>query len=209
MLNDAHAQYEFTWFMQNLSHSSLSWFSSTPKSSKRKKCSAGRVSVTFHTIKHEALQLATCFQSTTNAEVSLRLWQQTFGNATTGFPAKWRLRNERRHSMAIMMTRHYPDLGSASDWLNQIFQAARPIRRTTQIWVVTVISMEFLRSFLRSHLAGKPVVASPNVDFFLRLRRGKPTNYLLAVWFFHRSSWLPLSHALTHVLSKKRLLIPA
>ena len=34
------------------------------------------------------------------------------------------------------MTRHYPDLGSASDWLNQIFHAARPIRSTTQIWVV-------------------------------------------------------------------------
>ena len=29
--------------------------------------------------------------------------------------------------------------------------------------------MEFLRSFLRHHLAGKPVVASPNVDCFLRL----------------------------------------
>ena len=28
-------------------------------------------------------------------------------------------------------------LGSASDWLNQISQAARPIRSTTQIWVVT------------------------------------------------------------------------
>ena len=28
-------------------------------------------------------------------------------------------------------------LGSASDWLNQIFHAARPIRSTTQIWVVT------------------------------------------------------------------------
>ena len=64
---------------------------------------------------------------------------------------------------------------------------------TTQIWVVLligraaweiwfnqsetlpssgkwrVISMEFLRSFLRLHLAGKPVVASPNVDCFLRL----------------------------------------
>ena len=26
------------------------------------------------------------------------------------------------------MTRHYPDLGSASDWLNQISHAARPIR---------------------------------------------------------------------------------
>ena len=35
------------------------------------------------------------------------------------------------------MTRHYPDLDSASDWLNQISHAARPIRSTTQIWVVT------------------------------------------------------------------------
>ena len=35
------------------------------------------------------------------------------------------------------MTRHYPDLGSASDWFNQISRAARPIRSTTQIWVVT------------------------------------------------------------------------
>ena len=40
--------------------------------------------------------------------------QPTFGDATTGFPAKWRLRNERRNS--ILMTRHYADLGSASDW---------------------------------------------------------------------------------------------
>ena len=35
------------------------------------------------------------------------------------------------------MTRHHPDLGGASDWLNQISQAARPIRSTTQIWVMT------------------------------------------------------------------------
>ena len=35
------------------------------------------------------------------------------------------------------MTRHYPDLGSASDWLNQISHAARPIRNATQIRVVT------------------------------------------------------------------------
>ena len=34
--------------------------------------------------------------------------QPTFGGATTGFPAKWRLRNERINS--ILMTRHYPDL---------------------------------------------------------------------------------------------------
>ena len=42
--------------------------------------------------------------------------------------------NERRNS--ILMTRHYPDLGSASDWLNQIYQVARPIRSTTQSWVL-------------------------------------------------------------------------
>ena len=35
------------------------------------------------------------------------------------------------------MTSHYPDLGSTSDWLKQISRAAEPIRRTTEIWVVT------------------------------------------------------------------------
>ena len=66
--------------------------------------------------------------------VSLRK-QSTFGDATTGFPVKWRLRSERRNS--ILMTRHYPDLGSASDWLNQISYAALPVRSTTQISIVT------------------------------------------------------------------------
>ena len=33
------------------------------------------------------------------------------------------------------MTRQYPDLGSASDWLKLISHAARPIRSTTQFWV--------------------------------------------------------------------------
>ena len=59
----------------------------------------------------------------------------TFGDATTGFPTKRRLRNERRNS--ILMTLHYADLDSASDWLNQISHKARPIRSTTLIWVVT------------------------------------------------------------------------
>ena len=35
------------------------------------------------------------------------------------------------------MTFYHPDMGSASDWLYQIFLAAQPIRSTTQIWVVT------------------------------------------------------------------------
>ena len=46
------------------------------------------------------------------------------------FPAKLRLRNERRNF--ILMTCHYPDLDSASDWLKQISHAARP-NRSTQI----------------------------------------------------------------------------
>ena len=36
------------------------------------------------------------------------------------------------------MTRHYPDLGSAFDWLKQTSHAGRPMRNTiTQIWLVT------------------------------------------------------------------------
>ena len=50
----------------------------------------------------------------------------TFRNATNGFPAKRRLRNERRNS--VLITFHFPDLGSASDWLKQISHPARPIQ---------------------------------------------------------------------------------
>ena len=100
-------------------------------------------------------------------KVSLRK-QETFGDATIGFPAKWRLRNERRNS--ILMTRHGAYLGSASDWSCRVGNLIQPIRISTQIWVVTRDSMDFLCSFLRRHLAGKwPVVASPNVGCFLRL----------------------------------------
>ena len=61
--------------------------------------------------------------------------QPTLGDATTGFPAKWRLRNERRNS--ILMTRHYTDLGSASDWSRRVRNFIQPSRSTTQIRVVT------------------------------------------------------------------------
>ena len=86
--------------------------------------------------------------------------QPTFGDATTGFTAKWRLRNERRNSM--LMTRHYPDLGSSSDWSCRVGNLFQPFRSTTQIWVVT---RHQYRNFC-ARLAGKPVVASPNVGRF-------------------------------------------
>ena len=93
----------------------------------------------FYTLRWEHLLLWLSFEfmaKTLWKEVSCSLRKQsTFGDATTGFLAKWRLRNERRNS--ILMTRHYPDLGNASDRLNQISHVARPIRSTTQICVVT------------------------------------------------------------------------
>ena len=63
-------------------------------------------------------------------------------------------RNERRNS--ILMTNDYPNLGTVSDWIKQNF---KPIRSTTQIRV----SLEYLRSFLRSHFAWKTPVASRNI----------------------------------------------
>ena len=49
--------------------------------------------------------------------------------------AKWSLRNERRNS--ILITRHYPDLCSASDWSCREGNLLQPIRSITEIWVVT------------------------------------------------------------------------
>ena len=49
----------------------------------------------------------------------------TFPDATTGFPAK----NKRR--ISILMTCHYPDLGSATDWLcfNYLLRKCKPTVR--------------------------------------------------------------------------------
>ena len=56
--------------------------------------------------------------------------QPTFRDATTGFPAKWRLCKN-----SILMTCHYPGLGSASHLRKPI--SPRPIWSFTQIWLVT------------------------------------------------------------------------
>ena len=56
----------------------------------------------------------------------------SFCDATTAwFCRERRLRNERKNFKVI--TYHYPDLGSASNWLKQTSLATRPIRSTTQI----------------------------------------------------------------------------
>ena len=85
--------------------------------------------------------------------------QLTFCDTTSSFPAKWRLRNERRNS--ILMTRHYPDLGSASDWSCRGGKLLQPIKSTTQIRPVTRHQCGIsIQSFLKRHFARKPVMAS-------------------------------------------------
>ena len=64
---------------------------------------------------------------------------------------------------------HSPELGSASDWLNQISHAARPIRSTTQIWVVTRHQYGISALVPQTSFGGETSLASPNVGCFLRL----------------------------------------
>ena len=57
--------------------------------------------------------------------------------------------------------------------------------------------MEFLCSFLRRHLVGKPVVVSPNVGFFLRLkpkqnfRKSKKTHVNTVIRFYIFNATIP------------------
>ena len=67
------------------------------------------------------------------------------------------------------MTCHYPDLGSVSNWPKQISLTIRQIGSNSQLWGSHVVSMEFLRSFLRRDFVGKPKVALQNVSCILRL----------------------------------------
>ena len=103
---------------------------------KRKQCFRGRNLASYmYTMPALAVLSNTVFRNRKlSGQASLRK-KPTFGGATTDFPTKWRLRNEHRNS--ILITRHYPDLGSASDWSCCVGNLIQPIRSTTQIWVVT------------------------------------------------------------------------
>ena len=78
--------------------------------------------------------------------------QPTFRDASSGFPAKWCLRNERRNS--ILMTRH-PQIWVLLMTGRSKFQ---PIRSTIQIWVATChqngISVVVSQTSLRGETRG-------------------------------------------------------
>ena len=60
------------------------------------------------------------------------------------------------------MARHYPDLGSASDWLKQNFLPISGRSDTSSVW-------NFWALFNKRHFVKKPLVASRNVGCFLRV----------------------------------------
>ena len=74
----------------------------------------------------------------------------------------------------ILMMCHYPDLGSASDWLKQVSLAARPIRITTQIQVVT-------------HYQYRRFVLVPETSFHRGTRGG-----IAKYWLFSQPIWIQL-----------------
>ena len=53
------------------------------------------------------------------------------------------------------MTRHYPDLGSASDWSYRLGNLIQPIRSTTQLWVVTRHQYGISALFSQTSFGGK------------------------------------------------------
>jgi len=87
--------------------------------------------------------------------------QPTFGVTTTGFPAKWCLRNEWEIPYWWRITTQI--------WLMLLIGWIKFLMRHDQSEVLPrsakwcIISMEFLCLFLRRHLAGKPLVASSKV----------------------------------------------
>ena len=105
-----------------------------------------------------------CINWTEQQSDSLRK-QPTFFNTTTGFPVKWRLRNDCRNF--ILLRCQYPVLGSASDWsrtkgnCNQKHYSdlgSDTGRRQYEISAVTS----------KRHFRKKSVVASPNFGCFLK-----------------------------------------
>ena len=112
------------------------------------------------------------YNYTKNGSVKFCLRKRpTVCDSTTGLDEKWRVWNKHRNS--ILMTRHYPELGSASDWLYRKGNLLQPISTLPRAEKGHVISIKFLQSFfsIRRHFTRKPLVASRNVGCFLRLRQ--------------------------------------
>ena len=80
--------------------------------------------------------------------------QLHFATSALVFPGNDVLRMERRNPS--LKAPHYPDLGSASDWLKQISRAARPIRSNNPDLVGTLSALASQTSFRAETSGGAP-----------------------------------------------------
>ena len=74
-------------------------------------------------------------------------------------------RAQKFHADDVLLLRS----GSDFDWLKHLSLAARPIRSTTQTWVVTRHQYGISEVVPQTLFRGKPVLAATNVGCFLRL----------------------------------------
>ena len=101
----------------------------------------------------------------------------TFRYASTGFLKKWLLRKEPRN--CLLMTCHYPDLGSVYDWSCCEGNLVSQSEALPRFGKCHVISVEFLQSLLRRYFAGKPLVMSWNLGYFLTYASLNPSRFLV------------------------------
>ena len=94
------------------------------------------------------------------------------------------------------MTRHYPELDSASHWSYRVGNLIQPIRSTTQIWVMT--RYQYGISVLVSQMSfggwgrGGPVIAWLNVGRLLMLTK-------MLIWCFYLIVLQKCDHILTEL----------
>ena len=88
------------------------------------------------------------------------------------------------------MTRHYPDLGSASDWLNQISHAARPIRRTTHIWVVMRHQYGISELVSQTSFGGKTSGSFAKCRLFSQTKR-----LIIKTAYFSKNQWYDILYS--------------
>ena len=108
--------------------------------------------------------------------------QPTSRDASTGIPAKWRLRNERRNS--LLTTPYHPDLGSTADWSPRVENVLWPISSTTEIWVVTrhqygipaFVPKTSFHEGISSGIAKCPLFSQDALDGILGHRRVTPSS---------------------------------
>ena len=89
----------------------------------------------------------------------------------------------KRAGNSILMARHNPDMESASDWSCRVGNLIQPIRSTAQIRVLTRHQYGISALVSQTSFGGKPVVASPDVGCFPRLRKSRLLihNFLITI----------------------------